>query len=195
MSDDAHIIRATLADRGVVADVLASAFAEDPLFSWLYPDRGRVGRLRLLFGALAEHAISCGHTYMTADGAAVALWWAPHSWKLPTPMLLRSAPRVIGSARLRLPRVLRRLGELEGHHARQPPEHWYLEFIAAHPSAQGRGLGSMLLADGIRRCDLPIYLDTPNPRTLPLYERAGFTVTEELSFRHGPPQWALWRHN
>ncbi|MCM4084261.1 GNAT family N-acetyltransferase [Paractinoplanes hotanensis] len=193
MPAGAPIVRATLADRDVVAEVLASAFADDPVFSWLYPDRRRVARLRLLFGALAAHAITSGHTYLTADGATVALWSAPHSWKVPVPTLLRAAPRIVASAGVRLPRVLRRLSELEGHHARAPQDHWYLEFIGTRRSAQGRGHGSRLLADGIDRCDSPIYLDTPNPRTLPFYRRAGFTVTEELSFPTGPPQWALWR--
>jgi hypothetical protein len=34
---------------------------------------------------------------------------------------------------------------------------------------------------------LPAYLETPNPRTVPLYERAGFSVTAVAQAGRCPP--------
>lgn len=186
------VVRAGRDDRAAIAAVLAAAFADDPVWSWMIPESRRERRLTALFGALAERALVAGHAYVTADRRAVALWSPPNAWKLPASAIVRAAPTVARSAGLRLPRLLRRLNDIEKHHAEQPPRHWYLEFIATHPRAQGRGLGAALLADAVARLGFPIYLESSNPRNLPFYRRAGFEVAEELAFEHGPPQWTLW---
>lgn len=188
------VVRAERDDRAAIAAILAAAFADDPVWSWMIPESRRGRRLAALFGVLAEHALIAGHAYLTADRRAVALWSPPNAWKLPTSAIVRAAPTVARSAGFRLPRLLHRLNDIEEHHARQPPQHWYLEFIATHPQAQGRGLGAALLADAIARLELPIYLESSNPRNLAFYRRAGFEGAEELTFKHGPPQWTLWRH-
>jgi ribosomal protein S18 acetylase RimI-like enzyme len=186
------VVAATPGDREAVAGVLAAAFCDDPVWAWMIPAHGRERRLRRLFGALARHALTSGYARMTADHRAVALWSPPGAWKLPPRALLSAAPTVARAAGHRLPRLLRRLSDIEAHHAKQPADHWYLEFLAVHPSAQGRGLGAVLLAEGLGRFDLPVYLESSNPRNLAFYRRNGFTVAEDLTFRQGPPQWTLW---
>jgi ribosomal protein S18 acetylase RimI-like enzyme len=186
------VVPAAPGDREAVARVLAAAFTDDPVWSWMIPAGGRERRLRRLFGALARHALAGGHAYMTEDRRAVALWSPPDAWKLPTAALLRAAPTVAGAAGHRLPRLVGRLNDIEAHHARQPGGHWYLEFLAVDPSAQGQGLGAALVADALGRRDQPVYLESSNPRNLAFYRRNGFTVAEDLTFRHGPPQWTLW---
>jgi ribosomal protein S18 acetylase RimI-like enzyme len=193
MADRSRTVPATPADHHAIADLMAAAFADDPLWTWLIPPRHREARLYRLFTALARHAVDSGQAYLTADRSAVAIWSPPRRWQLPARSLIRAAPHVVRSAGTRLPRLLRRLSDIEAHHARQPPEHWYLEFLATHPSAQGRGLGSALLHDAFQRYDLPIYLETSSEQNLSFYRRAGFTVTGELNFRRGPRQWTLWR--
>jgi hypothetical protein len=49
----------------------------------------------------------------------------------------------------------------------------------------------------LERCDrerLPAFLEPSTPRNRALYERHGFTVTEEFRLgRSAPPQWRMWR--
>lgn len=184
------------ADLAALSATLADAFDGDPVWDWLVPPRRHRVRLRRLFGQLLAYALPCGHVYTTGDRGAVAMWSPPGEWKLPTSAILRSAVPIAAAAGVRLPRLLRRLGEIERVHGEQPPRHWYLEYIGTSAAHQGRGHGSRLLADALGRFDaagLPVYLESSNPRNLPFYRRHGFTVSGELTFRAGPPQWTLWR--
>lgn len=184
------------ADRAALSATLADAFDGDPVWDWLVPAAGHRARLRRLFGQILAHALPRGHVYTTGDRGAVTLWSPPGEWKMPTSALLRSAVPMARAAGVRLPRLLRRLGDIERLHADVPAAHWYLEFIGTAAARQGSGDGSRLLADGLRRYDaagLPVYLESSNPRNLPFYQRHGFTITDELTFRSGPPQWTLWR--
>jgi ribosomal protein S18 acetylase RimI-like enzyme len=77
------------------------------------------------------------------------------------------------------------------------PKHWYLYAIGARTGSQGRGVGSALLTAMLTTIDEagePAYLESSNGRNVPLYERYGFTVVEELHIdRGGPTFWRMWR--
>lgn len=58
----------------------------------------------------------------------------------------------------------------EAHHPDEP--HWYLATLGTDPSAQGRGIGSALLADVLERCDreaTPAYLETETEANVAFY--------------------------
>src|ERR1700689_1250397 len=62
--------------------------------------------------------------------------------------------------------------------------------VGVRGALQGRGLGSELLRPflaAVDRSHLPPYLETPNPRTIPFYERAGFEVTGPAQVGDCPP--------
>ena len=74
--------------------------------------------------------------------------------------------------------------------------HWYLPWLAVRPERQGAGLGAALLREGLARVDadgLPAYLETPNPRAIPLYERHGFAVTAVAQAGECPPVTCMLR--
>ena len=55
--------------------------------------------------------------------------------------------------------------------------HWYLPWLGVDGARQGAGLGADLLRQCLMRVDAdhsPAFLETPNPRTVPFYERHGF---------------------
>jgi len=62
--------------------------------------------------------------------------------------------------------------------------------IGVDPVRQGRGLGSALLEAGLARCDAEgamAYLESSNPKNVPLYERYGFEVLGVIEPEDFPP--------
>jgi ribosomal protein S18 acetylase RimI-like enzyme len=184
-----------------MAEVLADAFFDDPVFTWVL--RGEPRRMPLLRSGFAlflrrlwlEHE----QTYTTAGKVGVAVWEPPGMWKLGLAKQLGLLPAMLGVFRRHSPRVLRALTVLEGGHPSEPehPAHYYLAFLGVHPEWQGRGLGAALLAPVLERCDAertPAFLEASSPRNRALYERHGFEVIEEFALGRGaPPQWRMWR--
>jgi GNAT superfamily N-acetyltransferase len=180
-----------------MARVLAHAFHDDPVFTWvLHAEERRIAMLERGFELFLRRVwIDQDETYTTGDVVAVAAWELPGQWKLGLRAQLRLLPAMVGVFHRRLPRVLRALTVLEASH---PTElHYYLPFIGVHPEWQGRGIGAAVLAPILERCDreeMPAFLEASTPRNRALYERHGFTVTDEFTLGKGaPPQWRMWR--
>ena len=91
--------------------------------------------------------------------------------------------------------AFRSLSLVDGKHPQEP--HYYLGAVGVDPQFQGQGLGSALIEQGTARCDeeqMPAYLVSSNPRNVPLYERHGFEVIEEIELPSGGPTlWRMWR--
>lgn len=78
----------------------------------------------------------------------------------------------------RLPRLLANDKVLSAlHGAAVAGPHRYLVMLAVADGQRGRGLGSLLLTAVLDQTQWPTYLETANPRNVPLYERLGFRVT------------------
>ncbi|MYW08832.1 GNAT family N-acetyltransferase [Streptomyces sp. SID2563] len=192
MTDD--IVRATASDVPALAGVLASAYAEDPVWSWLIP-RDRDRRLRLLFTAHLAQQVPAGRVWTDSDRTVAAVWAEPGAWKLPASYLLRNAGTLLRASRAQLPRTAGRLLALEHRHPARPA-HWYVEYIGTHADARGTGRGSVVLGGLLERADAdgrPVFLESSNSRNLTFYRRHGFEVREEMTFRSGPPMWSMWR--
>ncbi|MFE7573767.1 GNAT family N-acetyltransferase [Streptomyces sp. NPDC057521] len=192
MTDD--IVRATASDVPALAGVLASAYAEDPVWSWLMP-RDRDRRLRLLFTAHLAQQVPAGRVWTDRDRTVAAVWAEPGAWKLPASYLLHNAGTLLRAARTQLPRTAGRLLALEHRHPARPA-HWYVEYIGTHADARGTGRGSVVLGGLLERADAdgrPVFLESSNSRNLTFYRRHGFEVREEMTFRSGPPMWSMWR--
>ncbi|HEX3485172.1 MAG TPA: GNAT family N-acetyltransferase [Micropepsaceae bacterium] len=199
VSAQAPIRRATPADVPALARLFAAAFARDPLFDWLArAGTKRQFALQRFFGwVLERRTLPHGETWMSADGAAAAAWIPPYAqsgsrWVedlLVLPVILR----LTGLARL--PRGAAMASAMERAHPQAP--YFYLAFIGVVPRMQGAGLGSSLLRHTLARADgagVSAYLENSNPRNLKLYERAGFSVTNEVKARRdAPPVYAMWR--
>lgn len=180
-----------------VARALAAAFYDDPPTSWVLRDDAT--RLRLLergFGLFLRRVwLAHDECYTTDALSGAAVWVPPEKWKLGPLAELALLPSMALLYGRLLPRVLRALGELEANHPSE--RHCYLPYVGVVPDAQGRGLGTALIAPVLERCDredLPAYLEASTPRNRALYERLGFEVTEQLHLLGGgPPLWRMWR--
>jgi ribosomal protein S18 acetylase RimI-like enzyme len=92
-----------------------------------------------------------------------------------------------------LPRALR-VGDAIDAHMPEGRFH-YLHIAGCDPRHQGRGFGSQAIAAGLAQVgNEPAYLETPNPLTIPLYQRHGFEVTGEWEVPKGGPRfWSMLR--
>lgn len=168
---------------------LVTAFASDPFTRWVFADPGD---FLALFPHVLAHMGGLGRPgglgFVAGAGQAAALWLPPGSG--PDTEALGAA-----LAQLALPEEAPQvLGEMAARHPEEP--HWYLPFLGVDPGAQGRGLGSALLAEALTLVDadhLPAYLESTNPRNVPLYERFGFRVVGEIQAGSSPPMHPMWR--
>ena len=164
--------------------VLARAFHNDPVWSYLCPDaRRRPGQLAWMFERWARVAAPLGAGYIARNGEGVAIWlppehgphvalwpmvragliWAPFKFGLG--WLRRSAPIAIDAAR-------RQRADLAS-------PHWVLDVLGVDPDCQRSGVGSALLAPVLARADaeaLPCYVITHTPANVAYYQRFGFEL-------------------
>jgi ribosomal protein S18 acetylase RimI-like enzyme len=186
------------ADVARVTDVMARAFDDDPVVNHLVAqDRHRARRVRRFMRlALIPLTLPYGETYVT-DGFEGAAYWNPPSQRphglISNLRLLPAMIRVAGVAGL--PRAIASFDLMERKHPEAP--HYYLFALGVDPAMQGHGLGTRLLTTVLDRCDrdrVPAYLESTNERNLPLYERHGFRVVEDVALPGGgPTMWRMWR--
>lgn len=173
-----------------LAQLLAAAFFDDPLFGWCYPDAS--ARREVLPGAFRTFMDACrggDEIYTIEDRLAAAVCVPPG--EEPDEAQLAALEEISGEY---APRV-GELGELmNAGHPHEP--HYYLFFLGTRPERQSRGIGSVLLAQLLEPCDqqgMPAYLDATSERNRRLYLRHGFEVTEEVRLPGGTPFWRMWR--
>jgi ribosomal protein S18 acetylase RimI-like enzyme len=187
-----HIRIANTSEQNVVMNTLMLAFSADPCIRYVFPKAETyVAGYRSLAAAIGGAAFANGTAYLADDGGAAALWLPPG---------VESDGEAIGRVIQELVAEGRQnvLGEvvagMEQHHPKIP--HWYLAMIGADPSRQGQGLGSALLKEGLKRCDADgviAYLESSNPKNIPLYERYGFEVIGVIQPGDFPPFYPMQR--
>jgi ribosomal protein S18 acetylase RimI-like enzyme len=134
---------------------------------------------------------------MVDNGTAAALWAPPEKWQTPMSASLPFLPVMLRACGRNLPVALKMLTLMETRHKTQTEPHYYLPFIGTDPDHRGKGQGTALLGDMLRRCDeegVPAYLESTSMRNQSLYHRHGFQVLEEMHWPNGgPPWWPMWR--
>ena len=190
------IRRAIATDRRELAETLARAFDDDPVWGWLFPDpASRERRSTQVFQAYLRDALTVGEVYTTPDRSGASLWKPPGKWKLSNGAIIRSLPALLRAFGTRLPASLEVERKVESQHPTEP--HWYLSVVGTDPVAQGKGIGGALIRQITDRCDadgLPAYLESSKKTNVPYYERFGFRVTGETQLGDdGPTIWFMWR--
>jgi GNAT superfamily N-acetyltransferase len=194
---DATIRKATSADRERLVAVMARAFDDDPVANWFAAQDKRRSRRILDFMDVAYRITSPGDELYTTDRIEGGAFWSPPGkWKMGILQQLMLMPSMIRTATLRrVPAVMGGLNAIEKKHPHEP--HYYLLALGVEPDLQGRGLGTKLMAPILERCDrdgIPAYLESSKEVNVPLYERNGFKVTEQMTVPNGgPPIWLMWR--
>jgi GNAT superfamily N-acetyltransferase len=143
------------------ARVLAKAFYDDPVTSWMLPDdSSRLTALTRAFGPLARHHFvpRAGSEVGVRDGTvgAATLWDPPGHRKPGLVEQLITMPAMLWSFRSRVPASMRVMELMEKHHPEEP--HWYLMLIGSDPSVRGAGFGHALMRSRLDRCDERVVL-------------------------------------
>jgi GNAT superfamily N-acetyltransferase len=84
--------------------------------------------------------------------------------------------------------------QMARYHPREP--HWFLPFIGVDPLQQGKGCGAALMQHALIPCDrdgTPAYLESSNPKNIPLYERYGFELLGTIQVETSPAIFPMLR--
>lgn len=185
MSQDATIRELGSDDRDVFVDVIAAAFARDPVFTDLLEtaEHGRA-LIRYLFGFTAAMGGARLGLFAGDELAGAALVEPPGGMPRDARMLaelIRFLPLAVrlgpGTTRAlnQYQRITRAAAPAEPHH--------YLAMVGVAANHQGAGHGRRLVERVKQLARLHpdstgVALDTENPDNVALYERMGFQLTE-----------------
>jgi GNAT superfamily N-acetyltransferase len=164
---------ATAADEAAVIGVITLAFSTDPMARWAFGDtRTYLAVMPTFVRAFGGNGLAHGATHLAEGGWAAAMWLPPGVQPDAETMMALTEEHV---RKDRLEDMMQVFTQMEKYHPAD--DCWYLPLIGVDPSCQGRGYGSALLRHALQACDrdgLPAYLESSNPRNVPLYERHGF---------------------
>ena len=141
--------------------------------------------------AFGGSAFERGTAHVIDGDKGVALWLPPGAESDETAMgsLMReTVPEQIGKEALSV------MQQMEKYHPREP--HWYLPLIGIDPMHQGRGLGGVLMRHALAECDRDgslAYLESSNPRNVPIYQHLGFEVLGTIQAGTSPQLFPMLR--
>ncbi len=166
-------------ERGRALATVVEAFRDDPQVRWYLPDDATYAQgAESFFGVLLDVRVEGGEVWVTDDCSAVAMWNPPGGNLLgPEQVAARYARMAAGLAAPSGERV----GALDAAVDPLLPDepHWYLGVLACHPSRQGQGLGTAVIAPILACADrirVPVALETATPANVAFYTRRGFAV-------------------
>lgn len=198
MPPGSAMARASRRDKGAMIASFCAAFADDPGLSWIWPDRkDRLQRLPHFFRAIVGGTMANGIALRSPGSEAVSLWRRPGRINPGRLEVLLGLPSLAKAFSLGRERSALMSETLKAH---QPRDFawWYLQFIGAAPSVQGKGLGGAAVRTGLelaKAAGMPVYVEVMNPDNLGYYRHVGFETVDEFDVPDaGPHVWAmLWR--
>lgn len=180
------------ADKARLLHTLVLGFSADPMARWASPDAATyLDRRHEFFDAFGGAAFEHDSAFVADDGAAVATWLPPGVEPDGARMAAIMDEQTPASRKGEMDALFE---QMERFHLKEP--HWYLPMIAADPAFRGRGLGTALMEAAIARIDAdgrPAYLESSNPRNIPLYQRFGFEIIGEIQTGTSPVLTPMFR--
>jgi GNAT superfamily N-acetyltransferase len=175
-----------------VIATLVAAFIADPVERWLFPEaQAYLAHFPRFVAAFGGDAFTRGTVWGLDRFVAAAMWIAPGSEPDADAIITVLEECVAVEQHADTFAVLAQMDR-----AHPTDEHWYLPWLGVDPARRGTGLGATLLEQGLTVVDadhLPAFLETPNPRTIPFYQRHGFEVTSVAQAGACPPVTSMTR--
>ena len=183
---DSTVQTAGIDDQFRLVAAIVLAFSVDPAARWTYPaPENYLMHFPDLVRTFGRKAFECGTAHFIGDGQAAAFWLPPGVQPDEDALMAHFQRTVPEQDRDTLFAVFEQMGQ---YHPDEP--HWYLPLIGVDPAQQGKGYGSALLKHALRLCDqdgTPAYLESSNPKNIPLYRRHGFEVLGTIQVGSSPP--------
>lgn len=183
---------AALSDRDRAIGAVVLGFSADPVARWSYPEPyDYLNFFPRVVDAFGGNALQHGSGYYVADFLGAALWLPPGVQPREEEMTALLQQSI---AAHRQDEVFSLLEQMGNYHPAEP--HWYLPFIGVDPTQQGKGYGGALMTHALVQCDrdkTPAYLESTNPRNVPLYQRHGFEVLGTIQVGSSPPVFPMLR--
>ena len=179
-------------EQSAAISTIVLAFATDPMTRWSWPNPADYLRImpqvtRAFGGAAFDHASA----FCTDGHEGVALWLPP-GVSPDEEAMAGLFEQSLDEGRLQeMGTVFEQMAQF---HPTEP--HWYLPLIGVDPVHQGTGVGSALLrhvTDRFDRDGAVAYLESSNPRNIPLYERHGFKQVGQIQAGSSPVMVAMVR--
>lgn len=172
-------------DEAAAIATLTLAFGIDPATRWTWPDpQDYLNAFPRFARAFGGSGFLTGSAHIIGDHAGAALWLPPgvepDDAALGELMRTTASPQSMSDGR-------QLMQQMASYHPREP--HWYLPLIGVDPKHQGKGLGGALLGHAIDICDRDgalAYLESSNPRNVPLYRRYGFEIMGRIQVGSSP---------
>jgi GNAT superfamily N-acetyltransferase len=170
---------ATAADLDALVRTATSAFLDDPVWSWVFPDPGSRPRfLESLWRLYVGSSLRQGGLWMTPGAEAVTVWIPPGGAELAPEEAERMDALLTEARGAEVGLVRQLLDSFDSHHPHEP--HYYLSLFATDPAHRGKGMGMSLLTRDLARIDAegaPAYLESSNARNDRRYQSVGFERT------------------
>ena len=183
------------ADIPGAATVAARAFSADPLAVAVYREKqDKKRQMEATFRRLLEYVP--GQVFVAKKDEQVVGMLRMIEWpqcQTSFTRMLISLPMMLIKLRGMAVRRLKAQYAWSKHHPSEP--HWHLGPVAVVPEMQGQGIGSQLIEHFCRYLDQKgevAYLETDKIENVRLYERFGFSVSEETLLL-GVRNWFMWR--
>jgi hypothetical protein len=179
--------------------MLAQLFDDGALFQSAFPRAAARGKvLQALFTAALKDAMRFGRVEV-ASGVrivGVLIWYPSGGYPIPAGRVLRLASdyaRAVAVSPLGIMKLFRAQQTFNKIRPSQP--HYHALFMGACQGGHaGVDLAKSLLKEA-DRTNMPIYLETQEPRTVQWYGRLGFKILQEgiEVFPGAPVTWTMWR--
>jgi ribosomal protein S18 acetylase RimI-like enzyme len=185
-NDDRITIKiAQPSDETCAINSLTLAFSSDPMARWSLAEPATyMATFPSLARAFGGNALEEGTAYIANGFAGVALWLPPGAESDGESLMRLMDENAADDIKEDMAVIFEKM---EKFHPTEP--HWYLPMIGVDPAHQGAGIGSALMIEGLKAVDRDgsiAYLESSNPKNVPLYERYGFEVIGEIQSGSSP---------
>ena len=175
----------TASDEAPIIDVLVRANWADPAARWVWPDPQQfLMHFPSFVRAFGGKAFAHGSAYYVDGYRGAALWLPPEVYPDEDELVTLVQSTVSEQIQKDFFAVFDQMGR---YHPNEP--HWYLPLMGVDPSQQNKGFGSALLQHTLIRVDRDnrlAYLESSNPRNIPLYNRHGFELLGTIQSGKSP---------